>query len=738
MRLKPKMTLLLAVPVAAGMLALSLSIGLSVSHDVKELYLQMLDGIVEARAAEIGRWAQIYLKSVRMNALSSEFRSGDPSRIKPLLASNLSHLDRDQVDEFFATREGRYVSSSGSEGNIADRAYIKALLAGYADSIVSDGLVSRDTGKDIVVFAAAVRDEAGAIVGVSGTAVSLDTLSQIAASVRIGAGYGSILDGKLTVIAHPNFDYVMKLNIADPALAGFRGLEPAVALMRARQSGHQLYSDRPGERKFLVFAPVPFTTWSMAISVPLAQVNASAAKIMLILAALSITVLAALIASISISVDRIARPIASLSALARRVAEGELGFEGREAVVVDAPRDEVGELSWAFDAMARRLGDTLEGYDSVNRALAERNRDLEAAHDSLTLLNAQLEDRVMERTASLEAANEELERTLVALRDAQDKAEISAKMALLGRLATSIAHELNTPLGAIRSSASSACDEIEGIALVAMPAYPALPPERRQLFLALVRSGLTSARRLDLDEDSALKASAAERFKDSGVEKAASLAEDIATLDAFGMEDAVVDCVTSGDGAVVDMAVRLTELLRSEEIVLEAASKASATVGTLVRYSRLEDFEKNDDVYPAKEIEAILALQGEAVKRSVRVTLNFLSDDSVRGDRNALNQVWVNLINNALQSMEYRGSLAVEVRREGGDVLISFTDSGPGIQGPDKAKIFTPFYTTKKPGEGTGLGLNICKRIVELHGGTIGFDSRPGSTTFWVRLPARA
>ena len=66
---------------------------------------------------------------------------------------------------------------------------------------------------------------------------------------------------------------------------------------------------------------------------------------------------------------------------------------------------------------------------------------------------------------------------------------------------------------------------------------------------------------------------------------------------------------------------------------------------------------------------------------------------------------------------------------------MSFTDSGCGIPDEARSKIFTPFFTTKKPGEGTGLGLDICKRIVERHGGTIGFTSRPGMTTFWVRLP---
>ncbi len=109
--------------------------------------------------------------------------------------------------------------------------------------------------------------------------------------------------------------------------------------------------------------------------------------------------------------------------------------------------------------------------------------------------------------------------------------------------------------------------------------------------------------------------------------------------------------------------------------------------------------------------------------------------EPVKGDRDSLNQVWVNILNNALQAMDYSGQILIETRRDGDRLLVAFTDTGPGIREEHRASVFKPFFTTKKPGEGTGLGLDISRRIVEAHGGRISFESIPGCTTFTVDLP---
>ena len=101
-----------------------------------------------------------------------------------------------------------------------------------------------------------------------------------------------------------------------------------------------------------------------------------------------------------------------------------------------------------------------------------------------------------------------------------------------------------------------------------------------------------------------------------------------------------------------------------------------------------------------------------------------------------LNQVWTNLIDNAVDAMEGRGTLRLSTRLDGADVVVDITDSGHGMSGDVEARVFEPFFTTKDVGKGTGLGLDISRRIVvDRHHGEITFDSAPGRTTVHVRLP---
>jgi signal transduction histidine kinase len=100
-----------------------------------------------------------------------------------------------------------------------------------------------------------------------------------------------------------------------------------------------------------------------------------------------------------------------------------------------------------------------------------------------------------------------------------------------------------------------------------------------------------------------------------------------------------------------------------------------------------------------------------------------------------LNQVWTNLIDNAVDAMQGEGTLHIATRRDGDDVVVELTDSGAGIEPEVLRRVFEPFFTTKDVGKGTGLGLDITRRIVERHEGYIEFDSEPGRTTARVRLP---
>jgi signal transduction histidine kinase len=100
-----------------------------------------------------------------------------------------------------------------------------------------------------------------------------------------------------------------------------------------------------------------------------------------------------------------------------------------------------------------------------------------------------------------------------------------------------------------------------------------------------------------------------------------------------------------------------------------------------------------------------------------------------------LNQVWTNLLTNALDALEGKGTIAISTRALGGDIIVEIADDGPGIPDDVKSRIFEPFFTTKAVGDGTGLGLDVARRIVIGHRGAIGVRSQPGATVFSVTIP---
>ena len=132
----------------------------------------------------------------------------------------------------------------------------------------------------------------------------------------------------------------------------------------------------------------------------------------------------------------------------------------------------------------------------------------------------------------------------------------------------------------------------------------------------------------------------------------------------------------------------------------------------------------------------VAVLKSKAREKSVTVTLELEAElPKVRGFAAELNQVWGNLIDNALDAVANGGRVEVLAIRESQNVVVRILDDGPGIPEEVRDRIFDPFFTTKPMGQGTGLGLDIVRRLVRHNDGAIDFESQPGRTEFRVRLP---
>lgn len=547
----------------------------------------------------------------------------------------------------------------------------------------------------------------GTFKGLVGFDSSPDFYGRILAGMRIlKSGYAvlTVSDGR--IIWHPMASRIGTVTGSTERPEDRRQLLDKIAL------GEPFTHDRPasslfGQKSRVFFFPVQSgiadAHWFLGSVVSFSEIREKADRIAVLLAALG----AASLILLSFAIYRVARslssPIAALSEGARRISSGN--FSGRVAV---RGNDEIAELAASFNAMS----------DDLERRVKKRTQELADANDNLS------------------AMNRDLEAAMKSLSLAQEQLVASEKLAVLGTLSASVAHELNTPLGAIRSSIELV--KTKGLDFCkALPSFlGSLGPEERALFDELAALGKSQAADFLESGSRARRKLLIARFSELGLAAPELLADDVEELGAYSLADRIARAVQAGHKDLLSTASRLASLDRALLIMEDATNRASLTVSALVSYARNEEHESPSLISPVAEIETILALYFSRTKHSVRIERRFACHDRVLGYRDQLNHVWVNLVNNALDAMEYKGSLEVETRREGDRILVSLTDSGCGIPEELRDSVFTPFFTTKKSGAGTGLGLDICKRIVERHGGSIAFQSRPGRTTFTVSLIA--
>ena len=338
---------------------------------------------------------------------------------------------------------------------------------------------------------------------------------------------------------------------------------------------------------------------------------------------------------------------------------------------------------------------------------------------------------------NLAAANGSLTTTIAELNRTQGRLLVSEKLNSLGKLAAGLAHEINTPLAAVISANESAQASLDDLARRSLPALAATDDGGRTLALKLL--GLCFAKGNDGELAFLDRKSRIEAAKALSAELPA-LSERIETILELGLQSQkkiLRQLAGRQDwGIILDAVVAMSELRRSESIVGVASEKAADVVRTLRHYiSESDGLAHFGRISVQKELEAILVLYRNQVKKGVDIVTSFTPGLEVRGDRQNLGQVWINLINNALQAMEYKGRIEIGTAREGEKVVIRFRDTGPGISRDIGDRVFEPFFTTKKGDEGLGLGLDICRKIVEQHGGSLNFESEPGNTVFAMSLP---
>ena len=256
------------------------------------------------------------------------------------------------------------------------------------------------------------------------------------------------------------------------------------------------------------------------------------------------------------------------------------------------------------------------------------------------------------------------------------------------------------------------------------------------LYMRILELGSKMSRTLDLPEsDRSSLRGIRKSLEAAGVQDARIVADHFYDL-GISPDDKTLSPLLAGSRTlfVVRNVSDLLAARRMAEIVDVAGKKAAAVVSALKFYLSPESAEMEGIVMIEDDIEQILTLMHNMLKHGIVVRREF-SGVKTKGSSEKLGQVWMNVIRNAAQAMDFRGDLLIRAVATGSKAIISFIDSGPGIPDDVLPHIFEPFFTTKQHGEGMGLGLDICRRIVESHDGTMEVDTRPGRTEFRIILP---
>lgn len=344
--------------------------------------------------------------------------------------------------------------------------------------------------------------------------------------------------------------------------------------------------------------------------------------------------------------------------------------------------------------------------------------------------------------SSLGSANAALQGALADLASAQERLVASEKLAALGQLAASVAHQFNSPLGAILSASETIVASLRDDLGPALEAYAALPPAARAEAGRLVR---LSASRLAGDGLPAsypgreAVSAASRELAEAGIADPREVADDLADIGALGEAQAVAELLRGEGGAgALDATRALTAPIGGAVVIRDAARKAAAAVSALKSYVSEDRAAPSALIDIASEIDMVIALYVEGPRRRVEVRRGYAPGSFAAGVPARLGQVWINLVERALLSMGGEGLLEVGTRIEGSKVAAWFTDSGPGIPPGQRERVFSSLSSDRPREEGPGLGLVIAKRLVEEHGGSIRFESEPGRTTFTVELPLAA
>jgi signal transduction histidine kinase len=336
-----------------------------------------------------------------------------------------------------------------------------------------------------------------------------------------------------------------------------------------------------------------------------------------------------------------------------------------------------------------------------------------------------------------DSANNALETKHQELKRSQSQLIQSEKLAVLGQLIAGVAHEVNTPLGAIRASIGTIRSSITETTKEFPKVIDRVSKDHRKLMFSLLDDAMKVQRKaLSSREERAFRRELIKELANSEFENSDDVAAMLVDIGLYKLDPKYIPLFTDEHWEQnLNLIYNLSEQIRNSENIQVAVERAAKIVFALKNYSHFDHSEKKTQTKVEDGIDTVLTLYHNRIKKGIDIQRDFGDTPTIYCFEDELNQVWTNIIQNAIHALGVKGKIHIKTRQDNSDVVVTLTDNGPGIPPELHDKIFEPFFTTKPIGEGSGLGLDIVKSIVLRHEGEISVDSEPGRTSFTIRLP---